>query len=99
MPRASLAQFKQPDGSGNFADSPLPMLAGFILTFFHWVLGIAGIFSIVFLPIGLILYLSAGGDPDRLGQGKKTMLFSAGGFILSILGNLAINYGRHYFGA
>ncbi len=56
-----------------------------IITIIFWALGIAGSVAVLFLIVGGFLYITAGGDSDRLDKAKATIKNSIIGIVIILL--------------
>lgn len=88
IPHEIHAQFSGNPHTGGFSDS----LASFLESFLGWILAAILIFSILGLPISVILYISSGGADDRLAEGRNVFKYSLLGIILSSAGFFLLRY-------
>ena len=85
-PMAVLAQFQTPAGTG----LPAGSIVGIITSGMNWLLVIVGILGVIGFVIAGIIYLTAAGDEDQIGKGKKAMIYSIIGVIVALLGVVVI---------
>ena len=52
---------------------------------FDWALGIIGSIAVVVIAIGGVIYMTSGGNPDRVGQAKKLIFNALAGVAILIL--------------
>ena len=85
-PMAVLAQFQPPAGTG----LPAGSIVGIITGGMNWLLVIVGILGVIGFVIAGIIYLTAAGDEDQIGKGKKAMIYSIIGVIVALIGVVVI---------
>lgn len=72
--------------------SPESSLLNLILKIANGALMAAGGLAVIFLIIGAIRYAAATGDPDRIEQAKRTMIWSVAGLLVSFLASGIIQF-------
>lgn len=60
-------------------------LTGLITVILQWVLGLAGLVAVIMLIIGGFLYMTAGGNDDRMKKAKKYIYRSLIGLVIVIV--------------
>lgn len=50
-----------------------------------WFAGIVVIIAVIAILYGAVLYLTAGGDEEKVGKAKKTIMYGAVGVLIAIL--------------
>lgn len=71
-----------------FFQGPCPpdkTLACWVDSVFNWSLGIIGSIAVVVIAIGGVIYMTSGGNPDRVGQAKKLIFNALAGVAILIL--------------
>lgn len=86
-PAIAFAQFETPGGT-NLPDSSILDIATGAM---NWLLIIVGILGVIGFVIAGIIYLTAAGDEEQIGKGKKAMIYSIVGVIVALLGVVIIN--------
>ena len=81
-PAIALAQFKEPGGTG----LPGGSITNIVNQVMNWILAIVGAIGVIGFAIAGILYLTAGGEEDRIDQAKRAMLYSIIGVVVALLG-------------
>ncbi|HEY3810132.1 MAG TPA: pilin, partial [Acidimicrobiales bacterium] len=74
-----------------FADSGSPTLSGVISNLTNWIVGILAGVATLFLTIGGLRYLTAGGDPGQVEKAKTALKSAAIGYALAILAPLLVS--------
>lgn len=59
-----------------------------IANMFSWVVGIAGLVSVIFIVIGGISYVTSAGNPDQIKKAKSTILYALIGLIIVALAEM-----------
>lgn len=69
--------------------SPLPgektTIEKVLTNIMNWIIGITGVIAAIFLIIGGILYMTAGGDPNKIGAAKTTLTSAIIGVVIILL--------------
>ena len=60
-------------------------IANIIASIRFWFTGILGIIAIIMILYGAFLYLTAGGDEEKVGKAKKTVLYGAIGILIILV--------------
>jgi len=81
-PAIALAQFELPNGT----NLPNGSILNIVTSVMNWLLVMVGILGVVGFVIAGIIYLTAAGDEDQIGRGKKTMIASITGVIVALIG-------------
>lgn len=79
---------KQPDEFGYIY---IPFLGQYIVGIFRWALLVAGVVAVILMMAGGFLYMTAGGNKQRVDQGKERILHALWGLLL-LLGSYTILY-------
>jgi hypothetical protein len=74
-----------------FADTGAPTLTGVIDNLRNWLVGILATVATLFLTIGGLRYLTAGGDPGQVEKAKTALKSAAIGYALAILAPLLVS--------
>jgi len=75
-----------------FADTTsAPSLSGVIDNLRNWIVGILAGVATLFLTIGGLRYLTAGGDPGQVEKAKTALKSAAIGYALAILAPLLVS--------
>jgi hypothetical protein len=74
-----------------FAASGAPTLDGVISSLTNWIVGILAGVATLFLTIGGLRYLTAGGDPGQVERAKTALKSAAIGYALAILAPLIVS--------
>lgn len=85
-PMVVMAQFQTPTGTG----LPAGSIVGIITSGMNWLLIIVGILGVIGFVISGIIYLTAAGDEDQIGKGKKAMIYSIVGVVVALIGVVII---------
>ena len=85
-PIAAFAQFEEPAGTG----LPGGSIMGIVTNGMNWLLILVGVLGVIGFVIAGIIYLTAAGDEDQIGRGKRTMINSIIGIIVALLGLIII---------
>lgn len=72
------------------ASLPEGTIFGIIQTTMNWLLAILGFLGVIGFVIAGILYLTAAGNEDQIGQAKKAMTYSIFGVIVALIGFVII---------
>lgn len=97
IPLLSSAQYSPASGNGkNAIDTS--SLSSLTSNFIFWVLGGLGLLSFIGLFIAGLDLIAAASDEDRVTRGKRTLIFSIVGLIISILGIIILSYTLQYLG-
>lgn len=73
--------YTQNCATNNCIANPSEVVIGFI----NWVIGIAGVMSVIFIVYGGILYITSTGDPGRVKQAKNMIIYSLIGLAIVAL--------------
>jgi hypothetical protein len=73
------------------ADTGAPTLTGVIDNLRNWLVGILATVATLFLTIGGLRYLTAGGDPGQVEKAKTALKSAAIGYALAILAPLLVS--------
>lgn len=95
IPFSVRAQFAE---SAPASDSLGIRMIGFFESIVYIFLGAIGVISIIGLLIAAVLYATAGGDDDRVGQSGRTIGYSIVGIIICIMGIYLLDYLNNYLG-
>jgi hypothetical protein len=74
-----------------FAAGGTPTLSGVISNLTNWIVGILAGVATLFLTIGGLRYLTAGGDPGQVEKAKIALKSAAIGYALAILAPLLVS--------
>jgi len=74
-----------------FATGGAPTLDGVISSLTNWIVGILAGVATLFLTIGGLRYLTAGGDPGQVERAKTALKSAAVGYALAILAPLIVS--------
>jgi hypothetical protein len=74
-----------------FAATGSPTLTGVIDNLQNWLVGILAAVATLFLTIGGLRYLTAGGDPGQVEKAKTALKSAAVGYALAILAPLLVS--------
>lgn len=74
-----------------FADTGAPTLTGVIDNLRNWLVGVLATVATLFLTIGGLRYLTAGGDPGQVEKAKTALKSAAIGYALAILAPLLVS--------
>jgi hypothetical protein len=74
-----------------FAAGGAPTLSGVISNLTSWIVGILAGVATLFLTIGGLRYLTAGGDPGQVEKAKIALKSAAIGYALAILAPLLVS--------
>jgi hypothetical protein len=74
-----------------FAATSAPTLTGVIDNLRNWLVGILATLATLFLTIGGLRYLTAGGDPGQVEKAKTALKSAAIGYALAILAPLLVS--------
>jgi hypothetical protein len=79
-------------GAASPADAATtPTLTGVISNLTNWIVGILAGVATLFLTIGGLRYLTAGGDPGQVEKAKTALKSAAIGYALAILAPLIVS--------
>jgi len=56
-----------------------------VLTFLNFFLGFLGLLAVIMVIYGGILYVTAGGEPDKADKGKKIIMYAVVGIVIILL--------------
>jgi hypothetical protein len=73
-----------------FGATSAPTLTGVIDNLRNWLVGILATLATLFLTIGGLRYLTAGGDPGQVEKAKTALKSAAIGYALAILAPLLV---------
>jgi len=73
------------------ASGAAPTLDGVISSLTNWIVGILAGVATLFLTIGGLRYLTAGGDPGQVERAKTALKSAAVGYALAILAPLIVS--------
>ncbi|MGH9078602.1 MAG: pilin [Acidimicrobiales bacterium] len=73
------------------AATSAPTLSGVIDNLRNWLVGILATVATLFLTIGGLRYLTAGGDPGQVEKAKTALKSAAIGYALAILAPLLVS--------
>ncbi|MCX6778821.1 MAG: pilin [Candidatus Magasanikbacteria bacterium] len=79
---------KQPDAAGYIY---LPFLGQYLIAIFRWVLLVCGTIAAVLIMAGGFVYMTAGGNKQKVDEGKDRIMHALGGLLI-ILGSYSILY-------
>lgn len=79
-----------------FAVNTLPTI---IANITHWVIGLLVGVATLFLTIGGLRYLAAGGDPTEIDKAKSAFRSALIGYALAVLAPMLLNIVRGWIGA
>lgn len=88
---ADIDLFKGLDPS-NLTDkgiNAIPIIIANIITILMF---FAGVLSVIFVIIGGIRYATSAGNPTAVAGAKKTLTYAIGGFLLSLLAVVIVNF-------
>ena len=71
----------------NLPDRPVKDI---LLTFIDWAIIIIGLLGVIVFIYGGFVYLTAQGEPDKIEQAKKIIIYGIVGIVVSILGYVAV---------
>ncbi len=74
-----------------FAAGASPTLSGVISNLTNWIVGILAGLATLFLTIGGLRYLTAGGDPGQVEKAKIALKSAAIGYALAVLAPLLVS--------
>lgn len=83
MPVVALAVDVTPEPTPSKAETILGNIQG-------WLTGIIGVIAVIFLIIGGLMYITAGGDQNRIAAAKATLTNAVIGIVIIILANTII---------
>lgn len=78
-------------GSTGLLAAGAPTLNGVLASLTHWLVGILAALATLFLTIGGIRYLAAGGDPMQVERAKTALKSAAIGYALAALAPLLVS--------
>jgi hypothetical protein len=78
-------------GAASPAAATTPTLTGVISNLTNWIVGILAGVATLFLTIGGLRYLTAGGDPGQVEKAKTALKSAAIGYALAILAPLIVS--------
>lgn len=64
----------------------------------NWIVGLLAVIATLFLTIGGLRYLLAGGDPSEVNKAKDTLKYSAYGYLVAILAPILVEILRGFVG-
>lgn len=82
-----------------WAQTTAPSLAGVIDSLRAWAVGLLAGLATLFLTIGGIRYMTAGGDPGQVERAKSALRSAAVGYVLAVLAPLLVAMLRSIVGA
>lgn len=82
-----------------FAQSPGPSLSGVVDALRAWLVGILAALATLFLTVGGIRYLTAGGDPGQVERAKTALKSAAIGYALAALAPILVSILQSVVGA
>lgn len=87
-PSAVLAQYTSPaDDFGLATDASFTDL---LTTLLNWILSILAILAILMIVVSGVLYMTSGGDEDRIGRAKSWLTYSIIGLVVALLGYVIV---------
>lgn len=81
------------------AQAPGPSLTGVIDALRVWLVGLLAALATLFLTIGGLRYLTAGGDPAQIERAKTALKSAAIGYVLAVLAPVLVEILRSVVGA
>ena len=84
VPAAALAQV----GTGNYGPTfglGTADLESTVVNIIQWVLGFLGLIAVIFILYGGFLWLTSGGNEDKISKAKKTITAAVVGLIIVLL--------------
>lgn len=81
------------------AQTPGPTLSGVIDAIRNWLVGLLAALATLFLTIGGLRYMTAGGDPGQIERAKTALKSAAIGYALAALAPLLVEILRSVVGA
>ncbi|MDD5693667.1 MAG: pilin [Patescibacteria group bacterium] len=66
-------------------------LGDFLVSIQNWLLGFVGALAVLFIVYGGFLYMTSGGNQQKVDTAKKTLTYAIGGLIIVILAGLIFN--------
>ncbi len=81
------------------AQAPAPTLSGVIDAIRNWLVGLLAALATLFLTIGGLRYITAGGDPGQIERAKTALKSAAIGYVLAALAPVLVEILRSVVGA
>jgi hypothetical protein len=81
------------------AQTPGPSLAGVIDALRVWLVGLLAALATLFLTVGGVRYMTAGGDPGQIERAKMALRSAAVGYALAALAPVLVDILRSVVGA
>ncbi len=81
------------------AQAPGPTLSGVIDALRNWLVGLLAALATLFLTIGGLRYITAGGDPGQIERAKTALKSAAIGYVLAALAPVLVEILRSVVGA
>jgi Type IV secretion system pilin len=72
-----------PGGSQSCANSSWTTVMTAVLSFLFW--DVATPLCVIMVLVGAFQMMSAGGDPEKFSNGRKTLMYAAIGFVVALL--------------
>jgi hypothetical protein len=72
-------------GEGALGENTSGSVNAFLQSIQNWLLGLVGGLAILFIVYGGFLYMTSGGNKERVETAKKTLTYAIGGLLLVIL--------------
>ncbi|MCA9364678.1 MAG: hypothetical protein KC736_02190 [Candidatus Moranbacteria bacterium] len=94
VPAVAVAQFEVPGDTG-LNSTPIWELINNLML---WLLLLVGFIAVIGFAISGVLYLTAAGDEDRIGQAKRAMIASIIGVIVALLGLVILSAVNTFYG-
>jgi len=67
-------------------------LLDLVVTIANWILVFIGIIGVIFLLYGAFIYITAGGNDEKVGQAKKTIIYALIGIAVAILAFAIVSF-------
>jgi hypothetical protein len=87
------------DAGAAVAQTPGPSLAGVIDALRAWLVGLLAALATLFLTVGGVRYMTAGGDPGQIERAKQALRSAAVGYALAALAPVLVDILRSVVGA
>jgi hypothetical protein len=94
-PKSFLAQFQPPSDTG----LPSTTVSDIISNLMSWILSVVGILAIIAFAIAGILYMTSGGDEERISSAKRAFIYSILGVIIALSGLVIVQAVQNFLNA
>lgn len=71
---------------------------GFLTTITDWLFGILIVVAVIFLILAAFNFITAGGDPEKVGTARQQVIYAIIGLIVAILARGLVNWICDTFG-